>query len=190
MGLKEARETDRTAVNEEAPSSNSQPSRGEFRGAGLAQPRVAVVTETVAPLRRGDCRGGRISVAATRRIAERADQGRIDENGEPCIVALRLLSRRKRECSDEALLESVRVIGLSPGASGRIARAVKRADLSGSRVAPGGALGVCSPPCRAALIVLGRRHHNHGKLPSPARPVPAATAAPDTARRTGTGVVG
>jgi hypothetical protein len=69
-----------------------------------------------------------MSVAAARRIAERAYEGRVDANGEPCIVALRLLSRA-RGCSDEALLEGVRVIGLSAGASGRIARAVKRADF-------------------------------------------------------------
>jgi hypothetical protein len=43
-----------------------------------------------------------MSVAAARRIAERAYQERVDANGEPCIVALKLLSRGGRECSDEA----------------------------------------------------------------------------------------
>ena len=44
-------------------------------------------------------------------------------------IALRLLSGGQRECSDEAFVGRARVIARLPGASGRIARAVKRADL-------------------------------------------------------------
>ena len=44
-------------------------------------------------------------------------------------AALRVLTRGEAEYSDELYLEHVRVIALSAGVSGRIARAVKRADL-------------------------------------------------------------
>jgi hypothetical protein len=44
-------------------------------------------------------------------------------------LALRLLSRDEGARSDDEYLARVRVIALSPGVSGRIARAVKRADL-------------------------------------------------------------
>jgi hypothetical protein len=68
--------------------------------------------------------------------------------------ALRLLSREKGARCDDAYLEHVRVIALSAGVSGRIARAVKRADLldhvAHRAVCPGG----CPPPCGAALTVL------------------------------------
>jgi hypothetical protein len=69
-------------------------------------------------------------------------------------LALRLLSREEGARSDDAYLEHVRVIALSPGVSGRIARAVKRADLldhvAHRAVCPGG----WTPPYGAALVVL------------------------------------
>ena len=69
-------------------------------------------------------------------------------------VALRLLSRGGRGCADDVFLERVRVIACSPGASGRIARAVKRADLLDhiSHRAPRS--GAWSPPYGAALAAL------------------------------------
>lgn len=90
------------------------------------------------PVRAG-CRSVGMSVAVARAIAE---------------LALRLLSREKGARCDDAYLEHVRVIALSAGVSGRIARAVKRADLldhvAHRAVCPGG----CPPPCGAALTVL------------------------------------
>ena len=69
-------------------------------------------------------------------------------------LALRLLSRDEGARSDDAYLERVRVIALAPGVSGRIARAVKRADLLDHV----GHRAVCSggwpPPYGAALAVL------------------------------------
>jgi hypothetical protein len=44
-------------------------------------------------------------------------------------AALRLLSDGQGECSDDAFVERARVIARSPGTLGRIARAVKHADL-------------------------------------------------------------
>ena len=69
-------------------------------------------------------------------------------------VALKLLSRGERECSDEAFLERVRRIGRSPGASGRIARAVKRADLMDHVSHRAVRSGVWSLPYGAALVAL------------------------------------
>ena len=67
---------------------------------------------------------------------------------------LRLLSREKRARSDDAYLEHVRVIARAAGVSGRIARAVKRADLldhvAQRAVCPVG----WTPPYGAALTVL------------------------------------
>jgi hypothetical protein len=69
-------------------------------------------------------------------------------------LALRLLSREEGARSDDAYMEHARVIALSPGVSGRIARAVKRADLldhvAHRAVCPGG----WTPPYGAALVVL------------------------------------
>jgi hypothetical protein len=69
-------------------------------------------------------------------------------------AALKLLSGGQGECSDDAFLERARVIARSLGASGRIARAVKRADLLDhvSHRAPRS--GVWSPPYGAALVAL------------------------------------
>ena len=156
------------------------------------------IAEGVAAPRRTDRRGEGMSVAAARRIAQRACAGRVDASGEPCIAhagrvaagvplfaravgwlhdaversgvdesvliasgasseeraALRLLSRGQRAYSDDAFLERAREIALSPGASGRIARAVKRADLLDhvSQRAPRSR--VWSPPYGAALVAL------------------------------------
>ena len=87
-------------------------------------------------------------VSAARRIDERAYQVRVDANGEPCIVALRLLSRGGRECSDEASWRC----GRSPGASGRIAGAVKRVLDHVSQLAARS--GVWSPPAGTALVAM------------------------------------
>jgi hypothetical protein len=68
--------------------------------------------------------------------------------------ALRFLIRDKGARSDDAYLEHVRVIALSAGVSGRIARAVMRADLldhvAYRAVCPVG----WTPPYGAALTVL------------------------------------
>jgi hypothetical protein len=137
-----------------------------------------------------------MSVAAARRIAQRACEGRVDANGEPSFAhagrvaagvplraravgwlhdaverpgvdesvltasgasseeraALRLLSGGQAECADDAFVERARVIALSPGASGRIARAVKRADLL-DHVSHRPS-GVRSPPYGAALVAM------------------------------------
>jgi hypothetical protein len=69
-------------------------------------------------------------------------------------VALRLLRRDKRERSDDLFLEHVRVIALSPGASGRIARAVKRADLLDHISHRAARSERWSPPYGAALVAL------------------------------------
>ncbi len=152
----------------------------------------------VAASLRGDRRGEGMSVAAARRIAQRACEGRVDANGEPSFAhagrvaagvplfaravgwlhdaversgvdesvliasgasseeraALRLLSGGQRECSNDAFLERARAVARVPGASGRIARAVKRADLLDhvSHRAPRS--GVWSPPYGAALVSL------------------------------------
>jgi hypothetical protein len=61
----------------------------------------------------------------------RVDDSRLLATGaspDECL-ALRLLSREEGARSDDAYLEHVRVIALSTGISGRIARAIKRADL-------------------------------------------------------------
>jgi hypothetical protein len=68
--------------------------------------------------------------------------------------ALRLLIREKGARSDDAYLEHVRVIARAAGVSGRIARAVKRADLL-DHVAHRAACPVGRPPpYGAALAVL------------------------------------
>jgi hypothetical protein len=139
-----------------------------------------------------------MSVAAARRIAQRADECQADGSGEPCIAhsgrvaagvplfaravgwlhdaversgvdesvliasgaspeeraALRLLSGGQRECSDDAFLERARVIARSPGASGRIARAVMRADLLDHVSHRAARSEVWSPPYGAALVAL------------------------------------
>jgi len=68
--------------------------------------------------------------------------------------ALRLLSSETIAHSDAAYMEHVRAIALSPGADGRIARAVKRADLldhvTHRETRPEG----WTPPYAAALVVL------------------------------------
>ena len=68
-------------------------------------------------------------------------------------VALRLLSRAGRACSDDVFLEGVRVIARASGASGRIARAVKRADLLDHVARRATRSELWSPPYGAALAV-------------------------------------
>jgi hypothetical protein len=72
---------------------------------------------------------------------------------EECL-ALRLLSRDEGARSDDAYLEYVRVIALSAGLSGRIARAVKRADLLDHVAHRAVCPGRWPPPYGAALVVL------------------------------------
>jgi hypothetical protein len=69
-------------------------------------------------------------------------------------LALRLLSRDKGARCDDAYLEHVRVIALSAGVSGRIARAVKRADLLDHIAQRAICSGGWTPPFGAALTVL------------------------------------
>jgi hypothetical protein len=158
----------------------------------------ASTMRTVAPVLRAAGLSAGISVAAARGIAERAHQGQLDANGEPCIahvgrvaagvplfaravgwlhdvldcpgvdesaliapgaspdqcVALRLLTGGEAERSDDPYLEHVRAIARWPGASGRIARAVKRADLLDHVSHQAARSEVWSPPYAAALVTL------------------------------------
>jgi hypothetical protein len=69
-------------------------------------------------------------------------------------LALRLLSRDKGARSNDAYMVHVRVIAVSPGVSGRIARAVKRAELCDRVVHRAAHSGGWAPPYGAALAVL------------------------------------
>jgi hypothetical protein len=69
-------------------------------------------------------------------------------------LALRLLSRDKCTRSDDAYIEHVRVIALSAGVSGRIARAVMRADLLDHVAHRAVCSGGWTPPYGAGLVVL------------------------------------
>jgi hypothetical protein len=69
-------------------------------------------------------------------------------------LALRLLSRDRRERSDDAYLEHARMIARSAGAAGRIARAVKRADLLDHIAHRMASRDGWTPPYGAALVVL------------------------------------
>jgi hypothetical protein len=69
-------------------------------------------------------------------------------------LALRLLRREEGARSDDAYLEHVRVIALSAGVSGRIARAVERADLRDHVVHRAVRSGGWTPPYGAGLVVL------------------------------------
>jgi hypothetical protein len=69
-------------------------------------------------------------------------------------LALRLLSRDEGARQDDAYLEHVRVIALSAGVSGRIARAVKRADLLDHVAHRAVCSGGWTPPYGAGLAVL------------------------------------
>ena len=69
-------------------------------------------------------------------------------------AALRLLSDGQGECSDDAFVERARVIARSPGALGRIARAVKHADLLDNVSQRPPRSGAWSPPYGAALVAL------------------------------------
>ena len=69
-------------------------------------------------------------------------------------LALRMLSREQSARSDDAYLEHVRVIALSPGSSGRIARAVKRSDLLDHVEHRAARSEGWTPPYGAALVVL------------------------------------
>jgi hypothetical protein len=74
-------------------------------------------------------------------------------SGDECL-ALRLLIRDKGARSDDAYMEHVRVIALSAGVSGRIARAVKRADLRDHVAHRAVCSGGWSPPYGAAMAML------------------------------------
>jgi hypothetical protein len=69
-------------------------------------------------------------------------------------VALRLLGGDERESCDDAFLERARAIALLPGAAGRIARAVKRADLLDHVLHRAARSEVRSPPYGAALVAM------------------------------------
>jgi hypothetical protein len=86
----------------------------------------------------------------------RVDESRLLATGaspDEC-AALRLLSREEGARSDDAYLEHVRVIAVSAGLSGRIARAVKRADLRDQVAHRAACSGGWTPPYGAALAVL------------------------------------
>jgi hypothetical protein len=163
-----------------------------------APTRTTVATREVVAVPRAAGGDEGMSVAAARRIAERAHRGQLDANGEPYIahvgrvaagvplfarpvgwlhdvldcsgvdetglvaagaspderVALCLLRCREGERTDGAFLEQVRVIAHSPGESGRIARAVKRADLLDHVSHRAARSAVWSPPYGAALVAL------------------------------------
>ena len=70
------------------------------------------------------------------------------------LLAVRLLSRDSAERSDDLYLNHVRAIALSPGAAGRIARAVKRADLLDHISHRPSRSAGWTPPYGAALVVL------------------------------------
>jgi hypothetical protein len=69
-------------------------------------------------------------------------------------MALRLLARDRGERSDERYLEHVREIALEPGIPGRIARAVKRADLLDRVAHRVRGAEEWTPPYSAGLVVL------------------------------------
>lgn len=69
-------------------------------------------------------------------------------------LALQLLTRDIGQDSDGPYMEHVRAIALAPGSPGRIARAVKRADLLDHISHPSIRPDRWRPPHRAALVVL------------------------------------
>ena len=77
------------------------------------------------------------------------DQGLSDDE----LRALRLLSRAD-SCSDVAYLGHISLIARAGGASGRLARAVKRADLEDRRRHPRARPNGWSPPYGTALQIL------------------------------------
>ena len=71
------------------------------------------------------------------------------------VAALRLLTRPD-ESDDESFLSHVRVIALTPGPAGDIARAVKRTDMEDRLRLPRDPGAAWRPPYRRALGVLAR----------------------------------
>ena len=71
------------------------------------------------------------------------------------VAALRLLTRPD-EPDDESFLSHVRVIALTPGPAGDIARAVKRTDMEDRLRLPRDPGAAWRPPYRRALAVLAR----------------------------------
>ena len=78
-------------------------------------------------------------------------------------AALRLLTRPD-EPDDESFLSHVRVIALTPGPAGDIARVVKRADMEDRLRLPRDPWGAWMPPYRRALEVLARDSPHRGTL--------------------------
>ena len=73
-------------------------------------------------------------------------------------AALRLLTHRDvaEERDDATFLSHVRIIAATPGAAGRIARAVKRADMEDRMRMPRDPGAAWQPPYREALDLLAR----------------------------------
>ena len=83
------------------------------------------------------------------------------------VAALRLLTRPD-EPDDESFLSHVRLIALTPGPAGDIARAVKRTDMEDRLRLPRDPGAAWRPPYRRALAVLARL--GVGWEPESARP--------------------
>ena len=78
-------------------------------------------------------------------------------------AALRLLTRPD-EPDDESFLSHVRVIALTPGPAGDIARVVKRADMEDRLRFPRDPGGAWMPPYRRALEILASDGPDRGTL--------------------------
>ena len=72
------------------------------------------------------------------------------------LRALRLLKRRTDSRATSAYLGHLRLIAVAAGESGRLARAIKRADLEDRRRHPHVRVDGWSPPYARALLMLGR----------------------------------
>lgn len=85
-------------------------------------------------------------------------------------AALRLLTHRGVEERDDAtFLSHVRIIAATPGSAGRIARAVKRADMEDRMRMPRDPNAAWRPPYREALDLLAREGGSiggHASLPT------------------------
>ena len=97
-------------------------------------------------------------------------------------AALRLLTRPD-EPDDESFLSHVRVIALTPGPAGDIARVVKRADMEDRLRHPRDPGGAWIPPYRRALEILRAGPGRQGHAPEGRRRADSALAARPTTRR-------
>jgi hypothetical protein len=70
------------------------------------------------------------------------------------LAAVRLLTRAAGDAGDDGFLDHVRAIALAPGRPGRIARAVKRADLDDRLRHPRDPRAAWAPPYERAVRLL------------------------------------